>query len=142
MGRLLKRFELFVSLKTRKDFKLVFEELNVDTIRELDYYIRHEHLFVSDPDYQVIFEEIPEKRRPQLRGQNTIIKIMMRFRTFIMWAMKEQHLGSVTLMFCSPFWMASSNGFFDLTSVMVLFLLIHLSKTAITLKNCYIPSEK
>ena len=92
MGRLLKRFELFVSLKTRKDFKLVFEELNVDTIRELDYYIRHEHLFVSDPDYQVIFEEIPEKRRPQLRGRNTVIKIMKRFRTFIKWAMKEQLL--------------------------------------------------
>lgn len=30
-----KRFELFVSLKTRKDFKIVFEELNVDTIRVL-----------------------------------------------------------------------------------------------------------
>ena len=122
MGRLLKRFELYISLKTRKDFKLAFENLNVDIIRELDYYIRKEHLFVTDPDYKVIFEEIPEKRRPQLRGRNTIIKIMMRFRTFIKWAMKEQHLGSVTLMFCSPFWMASCNGFFDLTSVMVFFI--------------------
>ena len=88
----LKDLSRSIGLKTRKDFKLAFENLNVDIIRELDYYIRKEHLFVTDPDYKVIFEEIPEKRRPQLRGRNTIIKIMMRFRTFIKWAMKEHLL--------------------------------------------------
>lgn len=90
LGRLLKRFELYISIKRRKEFKLEFAFLNVEIVRELDYYIRNEYLFVNRPIYNIIFEELPEKRRPQIRGKNTVIKIMKRFRTFIRWAIKEQ----------------------------------------------------
>jgi hypothetical protein len=39
-------------------------------------------------------------------------------------------------MFCSPFWMASSNGFFDLTSVMILLLWFNARDTA-NIQNSY-----
>ena len=60
----------------------------------------------------------------------TFFEPKMTFRNFLTFDLSLSHssatkqakrnLGSVTLMFCSPFWMASSNGFFDLTSVMIL----------------------
>ncbi len=92
MLRLLKRFELYMNAKSPCDFKLEFENFNVDIIRELEYFIRNEYLFVKKPVFKLIYEELPEKRRPELRGSNTVVKIMKRFRTFIKWAMKEQLL--------------------------------------------------
>lgn len=86
---MLKRFEMYLSIKLKRNFKLEFETLNVEIIRELEYYIRNEYQFLEKPVYNIIFEEIPEGRKPNLRGKNTVHKIMKRFRTFIKWALKE-----------------------------------------------------
>ena len=83
MLRLLKRFELYLNAKSPCEFKLEFESFNVDVVRELEYFIRNEYLFVNQPVFKLIYEELPEKRRPELRGSNTVVKIMKRFRTFI-----------------------------------------------------------
>ena len=90
--RLLKRFELYVSVKVRKNYKLGFDSLDVEIVRELEYFIRNEYLYIDKPVYKIIYEELPEKRKPQLRGSNTVVKIMNRFRTFIKWAIVEKLL--------------------------------------------------
>jgi hypothetical protein len=92
MLRLLKRFELYMNAKTPNEFKLDFENFNVDVVRELEYFVRNEYLFINKPIFKLIYEELPEKRRPTLRGSNTVFKIMKRFRTFIKWTIKEQLL--------------------------------------------------
>ena len=76
----------------------------------------------------------------------TFFEPKMTFRNFLTFDLSLSHssatkhasrnLGSVTLMFCSPFWMASSNGFFDLTSVMVLLLWFNVGDTA-NIQNSY-----
>ncbi len=92
MMRMLKRFELYMTVKSKEKFYLEFNSLNVGIIRDLEYFIRNEYQFVNQSIYQLIYEELPEKRKPELRGNNTVVKIMKRFRTFIKWAIKEQLL--------------------------------------------------
>ena len=47
----------------------------------------------------------------------------------------KRNLGSVILMNCSPFWIASNKGFFDLTSIMIFLLLIQCTWTCKYTKN-------
>lgn len=49
MLRLLKRFELYMNAKTPNEFKLDFENFNVDVVRELEYFVRNEYLFINNP---------------------------------------------------------------------------------------------
>ena len=92
--RLLRRFELYISVKKRKKFELQFESLNVEIVRELEYFIRNEYLYIDKPVYKIIYEELSEKRMPKLRGRNTVSKIMNRFRTFVKWAIMEKLLAN------------------------------------------------
>ena len=92
--RLLKRFELYVSVKRKKKYELQFDSLDVGIVRELEYFIRNEYLYIDKPVYKIIYEELPEKRMPKLRGRNTVLKIMNRFRTFVKWAIAEQLLAN------------------------------------------------
>ena len=89
MMRMLRRFELFQKVKANNNYKLDFGSMNVDTIRDLEKYVREEYKYVDKEVFKFIFDEIPEKRKPDVRGSNTIAKIMKRFRTFIKWCMKE-----------------------------------------------------
>lgn len=90
MMRLLQRFELYIGIKYKRAYKLEFDNMDVELIRELEYFIRNEYLYVDKPVYKLIYEELPEKRRPELRGDNTVVKVMKRFRTFIKWSIKEK----------------------------------------------------
>lgn len=89
MIRMLQRFEMFQKVKVKSNYKLDFATMNVDTVRDLERYIRDEYKYVNQDTFKFIFDEIPEKRKPDVRGANTIAKIMKRFRTFIKWCMKE-----------------------------------------------------
>ncbi len=89
MMRFLKRFELFESIKKGEVYKLIFNEMTVETVRDIERFLRDEHLYVKNPIYGVIYKELPESRTPGVRGKNTIVKIMKRFRTFIKWAIEE-----------------------------------------------------
>ncbi len=92
MSRLLKRFQMYVSLNTGSTYKIKFKDMTVDTIRDIEKFVRDEYLIVNNPAFKQIYEELPEKRVPKVRGANTIAKIMKRFRTFIKWAMNEKLL--------------------------------------------------
>lgn len=94
MIRTLKRFQLYKSICGGVEWKLSFDIINVETIREIEDFFRNEYKLVKDKIYKAIYNEIPESRIPQIRGGNTIAKFMKRFRTFIRWCMKEQLLSS------------------------------------------------
>ena len=94
MIRMLKRFQLYKTITNGAEWKFDFDTINVETIREIEDFIRNEYKIVKHKVYKVIYQEIPEGRTPQLRGENTIAKLMKRFRTFIKWAMKEQLISS------------------------------------------------
>ena len=94
MIRMLRRFEMFQKVSVNDNYVLDFKTMNVDTIRDLERYIREEHKYVNKNTYKFIFDAIPEKRMPKIRGANTIAKIMKRFRTFIKWCLKEGLLES------------------------------------------------
>jgi len=84
--RLLKRFELYLNIKKKEKIKLDFDILTIETLKELEHFIRNEYQYIDKPVYKMIYEELPETRIPKLRGYNTVNKIMNRFRSFVKWA--------------------------------------------------------
>jgi site-specific recombinase XerD len=107
--RSLRRFELFKRQEDHKGFKLSFASLSLDVLHQIEDFLGNEKdAFLK---YPKIYEEIPystkvatktpkRKRPPTLdkdgnivpkgmpkpRGQNTVADMMLRFRSFIIWA--------------------------------------------------------
>ena len=76
--RALQRYELYKAYM-RKPVKLTLDTVTSNTLRDIEDFMRNEHkIFVEFPD---IYTEIPEKRTPQMRGQNTINDIFTKLRT-------------------------------------------------------------
>lgn len=82
--RALKRFELYKTIRNLKAFELTLDTINVDTLHDIDKFLRNEHKFFHE--YPEIYEKVAETRTPQPRGQNTINDIFTKIRTFILWA--------------------------------------------------------
>ncbi len=74
--RLLQRFEKYMSTTRRSAFRLTFESITVDVLKDFESFIRNEHTFLTDG-----------KARP--RGQNTINSLLIKFRTFFKWAIAQ-----------------------------------------------------
>lgn len=107
--RSLRRFELFKKKEGHRGFKMSFANLSVDMLHQIEDFLGNEKdAFLKYPD---IYEEIPystkvavkapkRKRPPRLdengneipkgmpkpRGQNSVADMMLRFRSFIIWA--------------------------------------------------------
>lgn len=82
--RALKRFELYKTIRNLRAFELTLEAINVDTLHDIDKFLRNEHTFFNE--YPQIYEKVPETRTPQPRGQNTINDVFTKIRTFFLWA--------------------------------------------------------
>lgn len=85
--RALQRYEIYKK-HTRRPVILTFDNITSDTLRDIEDFMRNEHQIFKD--YPDIYKQIPEKRTPQKRGQNTINDIFTKIRTFILWAIKEK----------------------------------------------------
>lgn len=84
--RALLRYEVYKAY-LKKPIKLTFDNVTSDTLRDIEDFVRNEHkIFVEFPD---IYTAIPEKRTPQMRGQNTINDIFTKLRTFFLWAIES-----------------------------------------------------
>jgi integrase len=83
--RALQRFELFVRLtdKKRKKFTLYIDEVTPATLNEFRDYLSKEHEYRET--YSEIFEQIPEKRKPEPRGHNTLVEYLTRLKAFYNW---------------------------------------------------------
>lgn len=84
--RALQRFELFKRLKN-KDFTLTFDGLTVEVLRNFEKFLTKEHEYYEK--YPQLYKDIPEKRAPKPRGQNTLNDIFTKLRTFVLWANEE-----------------------------------------------------
>ena len=112
--RSLRRFELYKKKKGNSGFKLSFTTLTLDLLHQIEDFLGNEKdAFLKYPD---IYEKIPYSTRislktpkrkrsptldkdgnpvikgmPQSRGQNTVADMMIRFRTFIIWAIDNEY---------------------------------------------------
>jgi len=97
--RILCRYEEFRNFTDKKDgFKLDIETLNKETIENFRNYLRDEKSLADE--YPTLFEKLLSKypleinikvRSPKLveRGNNTVIKLMKKFKVFFNWLNKE-----------------------------------------------------
>ena len=84
--RALQRYEVYKTVN-RKPVTLNFDTITSDTLRDIEEFFRNEHqIFIDLPE---IYNQFPEKRTPQKRGQNTINDMFTKTRTFILWAIDE-----------------------------------------------------
>ena len=112
--RSLRRFELFIKKEGHRGFKLSFANLSLDILHQIENFLGNEReVFLKYPE---IYEDIPystkvavktPKRKrpptldkdgnvvpkgiPKLRGQNSIADMMLRFRSFIIWANDNEY---------------------------------------------------
>lgn len=95
--RILQRYELYKHFTGHKGFRLTFDTITPDILRDIEKFVSAEHTFFSKDDagktictesYKPIFEAVPESRIPQPRGQNTINDIFTKLRTFLLWAIE------------------------------------------------------
>lgn len=112
--RCLHRFELFKKKEGHRGFKLSFANLSLDVLQQIEDFLGNEReAFLK---YPAIYEEFPystkiavktpkRKRPPTLdedgnvvpkgipkpRGQNSVADMMLRFRSFIIWANDNEY---------------------------------------------------
>lgn len=94
--RALQRFELYRRINVSKKFRLTFDAVTPDILREFETFLRKEHTFFTrddetgkftcSPKYKPVYDAFPETRTPQARGQNTINDVFTKLRTFFRWA--------------------------------------------------------
>jgi site-specific recombinase XerD len=82
LKRALQRYELY------REITLDIDTISKDTIRDIETFLKDEKsVFDMHPE---IYEKIPESRKPQPRGINTISGILSRYRTFCLWMVEEE----------------------------------------------------
>jgi site-specific recombinase XerD len=112
--RCLRRFELYRKKEGQRNFRLSFANLTLDVLQQIEDFLGNEkEAFLKHPE---IYEEIPystkiavktpKRKRPPIldeegnvvpkgmpkpRGQNSIADMMLRFRSFIIWANDNGH---------------------------------------------------
>ena len=107
--RSLRRFELFKGRESKKNFKLSFSNLFLETLQEIEEFLGNEkEVFLKYPEiYDIIpysskvaYKTVPRKRPlnidengneipkgiPKERGKNSVADMLIRFRSFIKWA--------------------------------------------------------
>lgn len=82
--RALNRFELFYQLEHDPNFKISFNSFDLNILSQFESFLKDEHTLLEK--YPSIYEFIPEKKRPGPRGQNHINGLLIRLRTFFIWA--------------------------------------------------------
>ena len=82
--RALRRYELYARRTVDNRFVLDLDTVTPLVLRDIEEFLRNEHTFCDQ--YPEIYEAVPESRRPQPRGQNTINGILTKLRTFFIWA--------------------------------------------------------
>lgn len=83
------RYELYVreTKRGQKSFILDIDNVTSDTLRDIWNFFENEHEYYEL--YPAIYEQIPEKRKPKPRGENTLIDYFCRIRTFFLWCYND-----------------------------------------------------
>jgi integrase len=84
--RYLQRFEKYQQIKDA-DYVLDIKKVSIEDIYMIEDFIKNEYIYCVK--YPNIYKDISEKRRPKIRGGNTIIDILNKIRTFFKWVQKR-----------------------------------------------------
>lgn len=84
--RSLRRFEMFQRYHDRH-YELDLTRMISNDLRQYEKFLRKEHEYYKS--YPTLYKDVPEKRAPKKRGDNTISGIFTKLRTFVFWAMKK-----------------------------------------------------
>ena len=97
--RALQRFELYRRINVSKKFRMSFDSVSPDILREFESFLRKEHTFFTRDEetgkficsrkYKPVYDTFPETRTPQARGQNTINDVFTKLRTLFRWAVDQ-----------------------------------------------------
>ena len=79
--RSMRRYELYSGKK------ITFDSLTADVLRSYDKFLREEHAIYDK--HPKIYKAVPETRKPEKRGQNTVSGILTKIRTFVLWSIKN-----------------------------------------------------
>lgn len=80
IGRMLKRFSLY------KNIELTIDNVTVDTLQAFEKYLFMEHELLESGKLDKVMKEVPESRKPQPRGENTVYDLMGKVKVFFNWA--------------------------------------------------------
>jgi len=90
LKRALQRYELFVSEKENRDFKLKLSSITSETIDNFESFLRNEYVLYDK--YKEIYDKFPsiinttrKTSKPQPRGMNTINVLFKKLRAFLNW---------------------------------------------------------
>lgn len=88
VNRALLRYELYKAKSTGVPFSLELDTVTADTLRDLEIFLRSEHEIVKlHPE---IYKNVKKsKTKVEPRGTNTISGMMIKIRTFFIWANDE-----------------------------------------------------
>jgi integrase len=86
--RALKRYEIYVQITTDKSYRLTPDNVTPKILSDFDAFLKNEHLFSEQ--YPELYEKVPESRKPEPRGQNTINGFFIKMRTFFIWAVDNE----------------------------------------------------
>jgi site-specific recombinase XerD len=84
--RALRRYEIYTrkTVKGKQDFALSLDTVSADTLQNFSDYLKNEHKYYRT--YPELYKDFPEYHEQKPRGQNTINDIMVKMRTFFIWA--------------------------------------------------------
>ncbi|MDH6356252.1 site-specific integrase [Parabacteroides sp. PF5-9] len=95
LRRALQRYELFISIEEKKDFKLDIETITSDTIESFESFLRNEHSLYEE--YKELYKKFPaivgsnrKTQKPQPRGVNTINALFNKLRAFFNWCLDNE----------------------------------------------------
>lgn len=89
--RILRRYELY------KGEKLDLDTATDKTIRSIIEFAENEHIYYDTPKYQRVLKKVPESRKPQPRGHNTISALSTKIRSFWGWCIKAKKTTNLPL---------------------------------------------
>lgn len=94
LKRAVMRFELFrrMTVKGQKSYTFNVREVTPAILGELWEFFADEHKHFYT--YPKIYAAVPEKRRPKPRGENAIIDMFSRLRTFFNWCLDSGYITS------------------------------------------------
>ena len=92
LKRAVMRFELFrkLTVKGQKSYTFNVREVTPAILGELWEFFADEHRHFDT--YPKIYAALPEKRRPRPRGENAIIDMFSRLRTFFNWCLDSGYI--------------------------------------------------
>jgi integrase len=92
ISRAFKRYELYQTKISGKSYYIILDDFTANFLEVFEEFMKNEHVLCAQ--YPDIYEAVPESRKPQMRGPNTISDMLTKVRTFAREAMRQKLIKS------------------------------------------------